>query len=450
MNEDFSLGKMSADARLTATFKYYEKTEQNGEIIITACLGKGDVPKLNRGYGLDGNELWLSLNNLYQSIRGKDDYTAADDIISWCQQYAHPYYASEDIEEYRWDIEKDTEYWDFSTNILGNFTFTNEGFNSIGLNKNIYLSLIDVTTPVEEVISTKSPAPTNAVRDAIEKGTTPSKLGKVLNANSSYNEVLKSLEDAGLKINSTIESNDRRLASIPVGDNTLTLTNKWLELDSNQQVLKVIHEGIHYYFAKEGIDTTKFNDLYNKFKEFINSPEVNDVVKNTYSKYLNETKEYNVAVEEFVVEAITSREFARLLSSIPYASTTVSDSNNIFTNIIDALLELIGNVSGIDNTILGEIRNRLSKISEINTGEESTNEVIDNNDEIYSEPIAEIEDAFMSDFDGIADIEFDSSIIDSNANLTPTISSLFSRLNYQQQRSLDSLQARDEVNYTCS
>ena len=42
MNEDFSLGKMSADARLTATFKYYEKTEQNGKIVITACLG-GEV-----------------------------------------------------------------------------------------------------------------------------------------------------------------------------------------------------------------------------------------------------------------------------------------------------------------------------------------------------------------------------------------------------------------------
>ena len=39
MNEDFNLGKMSADARLTATFKYYEKTEQDGEIIITACWG---------------------------------------------------------------------------------------------------------------------------------------------------------------------------------------------------------------------------------------------------------------------------------------------------------------------------------------------------------------------------------------------------------------------------
>ena len=82
MNEAFSLGKMSADAKLTATFKYYEKTEQDGEIIIAACLGDGDVPRLNRGYGLDGNALWLSLNNLYQSIRGKDDNTAADDIIS--------------------------------------------------------------------------------------------------------------------------------------------------------------------------------------------------------------------------------------------------------------------------------------------------------------------------------------------------------------------------------
>lgn len=123
MNEDFSLGKMNADARLTATFKYYEKKEQDGKIMITAYLGEGDVPKLKRGYGLDCNELWLSLNNLYQNICGKDDNSAADDIISWCQHYAHPYYASQGIEEYKWDIEKDTEYWDFSTNILGNFTF---------------------------------------------------------------------------------------------------------------------------------------------------------------------------------------------------------------------------------------------------------------------------------------------------------------------------------------
>lgn len=123
MNEYFSLGKMSTDARLTATFKYYEKAEKNGEIIITACLGDGDVPRLKRGYGLDGNELWLSLNNLYQSIRGKDDNTAADNIISWCQQYAYPYYSLCTIDEYKWDLETDSGYWDTLTNILGSFTF---------------------------------------------------------------------------------------------------------------------------------------------------------------------------------------------------------------------------------------------------------------------------------------------------------------------------------------
>ena len=31
MNEDFSLGKMNADARLTATFKYYEKRNKMGK-----------------------------------------------------------------------------------------------------------------------------------------------------------------------------------------------------------------------------------------------------------------------------------------------------------------------------------------------------------------------------------------------------------------------------------
>lgn len=123
MNEDFSLGKMSADARLTATFNYYEKTEKDGEIILSACLGEGEVPRLNRGYGLDGNELWLSLNNLYQEIRGKDDITAADDIIGWCRKYAHPYYIYQEIQEYKWDISSDAEYWDISTNILGSFTF---------------------------------------------------------------------------------------------------------------------------------------------------------------------------------------------------------------------------------------------------------------------------------------------------------------------------------------
>lgn len=337
---------------------------------------------------------------------------------------------------------------DSKGNIIGNFAFTNEGFNSIGLNKNIYLTLEQVS-PVEEV-SNSEPAPAiDIIRNEVEQGTTPTKLGKTIGVNSSYENVLQSLEDAGLRINPTIENNPNRLASIPVGDNTLTLTNEWFKLDNNQKVLKIVHEGIHYYFAKQGVDISKFNDLYDKFREFITNPDVNDTVKNTYNKYLNETKSREVAVEEFVVEALTSREFARLLSSIPYSSSSVSNINNVFTGIIDAIVELIGKVSGIDNTILGEIRNRLSQISETNTREDITNDIINDTDQI-GERIVEIDDAFTSDFNEIDDIEFDSSIIDNDAKLIPSISSIFSRLKANEQRYLASLDARDEINYHCS
>lgn len=337
---------------------------------------------------------------------------------------------------------------DSKGNILGNFTFTNEGFNSIGLNKNIYLTLEQVS-PVKEQENTKSVPATDILRNEIEAGTTPTKLGKSIGINSSYESILKSLEDAGLRINSNIENNPNRLASIPVGENVLTLTNEWFKLDANQKVLKIVHEGIHYYFAQKGVDISKFNDLYDKFKEFITNPEVNETVRNTYNKYLNETKSRDVAVEEFVVEALTSREFARLLSSIPYTSADVSTTGNVFTNIVDAIVELIGNVSGIDNTILGEIRNRLSTIGEVNTGEDITNDIINNVDEVV-EYIEDIDDEFTSDFGYIDRADFDSSIIDSDAKLTPTMASLFSRLNAAEQRSLASLDAHDEINYTCS
>lgn len=337
---------------------------------------------------------------------------------------------------------------DSKGNIIGNFTFTNEGFNSIGLNKNIYLTL-EQTSPVKEQETTKSAPATDVLRNEIESGTTPTKLGKSIGINSSYESILKSLEDAGLRINTNIENNPNRLASIPVGENVLTLTNEWFKLDANQKVLKVVHEGIHYYFVQEGVDISKFNDLYDKFKEFITNPEVNETVRNTYNKYLNETKSRDVAVEEFVVEALTSREFARLLSSIPYTSADVSTTDNIFTNIVNAIVELIGKVSGIDNTILGEIRNRLSTIGEVNTGEDITNDIINNVDEVV-ESIEDIDDAFTSDFGDIDGINFDSSIIDSDAKLTPTMASLFSRLNAAEQRSLASLDTRDEINYTCA
>ena len=69
-----------------------EAEEKDGDIILTAVLSKGDVPKLNRGYGIDGQQLWISLCNLYEDIKGMDTYEMVKPITNWCCEHVHPYY----------------------------------------------------------------------------------------------------------------------------------------------------------------------------------------------------------------------------------------------------------------------------------------------------------------------------------------------------------------------
>lgn len=119
---DYEIGKLSEDVKLTTTFKEYEAEEKDGDIILTAVLSKGDVPKLNRGYGIDGQQLWISLCNLYEDIKGMDTYEMVKPITKWCCEHVHPYYLEyAEIPEYKWDIESDAAYWDFLTNVLGDY-----------------------------------------------------------------------------------------------------------------------------------------------------------------------------------------------------------------------------------------------------------------------------------------------------------------------------------------
>ena len=105
---DYEIGKLSEDVKLTTTFKEYEAEEKDGDIILTAVLSKGDVPKLNRGYGIDGQQLWISLCNLYEDIKGMDTYETVKPITKWCCKHVHPYYLEyAEIPEYKWDIESD-------------------------------------------------------------------------------------------------------------------------------------------------------------------------------------------------------------------------------------------------------------------------------------------------------------------------------------------------------
>lgn len=339
---------------------------------------------------------------------------------------------------------------DSKGNILGNFVNTDVGHNSIGLNKNIYVTLeksnkLLPTSPVEDS--------TDIIATTVTNGTTITELAKQFNIRE-YDAILQSLEDAGLAINPVIETGVNRFANINLGTNTITLSDKWLGLDNTQKLLKIVHEGVHYYLRQEGVDIDSFKDLYDRFKEVLeagrDNNNISDEAYNLYSKYLFSTKDDNIKLEEFVVEALTSREFARLLSSIPYKSgKTKSDS--IFNKLIEAIVKLIGDVTSIDNTILGEINNRLSSIvndTKIKT-EESVIAEVDN--EAINKEIDFNNDEFLSDsYSDLDGLDFDSTIIDNNAKLTPSMQSLFSRLNASTIASVNSLQASGKIIYSCS
>lgn len=121
----YEFGGLNDNKKITTIFNRYDTKEIRGELYIEPIIEEGERPTLQEGYGINGQRLWVSLQNLHWEIRDKDDNEAAEIIISWCKENVHPYYfhgdpyAAFDISQ-----ERDTEYWDMMINFIGSFDFT--------------------------------------------------------------------------------------------------------------------------------------------------------------------------------------------------------------------------------------------------------------------------------------------------------------------------------------
>ena len=293
---------------------------------------------------------------------------------------------------------------DDNGNIVSNFNFSNDRFN-----KRITLvapvrsktAKLTKTTPVKESSPAELPTPTVVPSTSISG--TITEIATSLTNDEALLGVVSSLEQAGLTVNPTIEINDKSFASIVPGTNELVLTSQWQTLDATQKVLKIVHEGVHFLLNDERANIEQsFGDLYDKFASFIKS---DSALANTYGKYLKEGYPRAIQIEEFVTEALTSRELARLLSTIKYDSKGDQLSDNLFTKIVEAIANIIGKInSNLDNTMLGEIRNRLSQIGQDVNGETQV-EITSIADEDIATGIPDFDD-----FDGL-DL-LDSAVID--------------------------------------
>lgn len=345
---------------------------------------------------------------------------------------------------------------DSKGNIISNFNYVGDVYN-----RNITLmnpsrsagrtnAANAAISPVKEqqIVSPVATPDPLASQDSAPQVGTLMEVAQANTTNPNLLSIISALESAGIALNPDIEivGEKGRFAGIVAGGNTITLTNRFDTLEPERRVLTLIHEGVHYLLNDERANIEQsFGDLYDKFSSFINQ---DSALVEEYGRFLNSDKPRSVAIEEFVVEAITNRTFARLLARIKYDSNTKTESNNLFTKIVDALVEIIGKVGNIDNTLLGEIRNRLSTIGLETSDTASTTSTV--HDDVFDR--AEEDTGVPTDdvFD-IPDIDLDlDSAISDNYRQVDNFDSLVEGLSSRQKAIVSHLFDTGELSFVCS
>lgn len=345
---------------------------------------------------------------------------------------------------------------DSKGNIISNFNYVGDVYN-----RNITLmnpsrsagrtNAADAAiSPVKEqqVVSPVATPDPLASQDSTPQVGTLMEVAQANTTNPNLLSIISALESAGIALNPDIEivGEKGRFAGIVAGGNTITLTNRFDTLEPERKVLTLIHEGVHYLLNDERANIEQsFGDLYDKFSSFINQ---DSALVEEYGRFLNSDKPRSVAIEEFVVEAITNRTFARLLARIKYDSNTKTESNNLFTKIVDALVEIIGKVGNIDNTLLGEVRNRLSIIGLETSDTASTTSTV--HDDVFDRAEEDIGVPTDDVFD-IPDIELDlDSAISDNYRQVDNFDSLVEGLSSRQKAIVSHLFNTGELSFVCN
>ena len=126
----------------------------------------------------------------------------------------------------------------------------------------------------------------------------------------------------------------------------ITIGTRWLNMFNNpttrnQAIRKLIHEQLHYKLRKSKEYVRSVQSIYDEFKEYLDK---NNVPKDAHIRaYLFENESTQLrALEEFLVESLTSEELARYLNGIKTSVPTKRGANNLWQKILIALSDIFG------------------------------------------------------------------------------------------------------------
>lgn len=233
----------------------------------------------------------------------------------------------------------------------------------------------------------------------------------------------------------------------------ITVGKRWLDMFNNpntrnQAIRKLIHEQLHYKLDGRKGYVRSVQSIYDEFKEYLNK---NNVPKDDHIRdYLFENESTQLrALEEFLVESLTSKELATYLNGIETSVPTKRGAKNLWQKILLTLSDIFGwnvtkgslyekelntirelNLSSetveqntetqIDNseTNVEQEDNTSDNLQENNKTDEETDKTVEEKIEVQDEEAEETEessDDFVDFSDDLID-EFDSSITEQSSS----------------------------------
>lgn len=121
----YEIGNLNEHKQITARFSEYKFSRAaTGEWWIHPVLVSGDLPEWGEGHKTNGQQLLISLCNLYLMVKDKNDAVASDLIMKWCIENGNPYYLHESIlRPYDWKLRENADVWDGLINLADCFSF---------------------------------------------------------------------------------------------------------------------------------------------------------------------------------------------------------------------------------------------------------------------------------------------------------------------------------------
>ena len=222
-----------------------------------------------------------------------------------------------------------------------------------------------ITSPVEG--TTEEQQPVEPVAPNIENVSIPEKALAILNGTQQSSHVgndiaalvfkdkqLKALKDLELLPKNIIFdenfNNRQGYETINAEYNNktkkITVGKRWLDMFNNpttrnQAIRKLIHEQLHYKLSRSKGYVRSVQSIYDEFKEYLDK---NNVPKDAHIRaYLFENESTQLrALEEFLVESLTSEELAKYLNSIKTSVPTKHGAKNLWQKILMALSDIFG------------------------------------------------------------------------------------------------------------